>query len=493
MGWMSGGLERHLARIASAALAVGILTALATGGTAGATPTRPQVNFGISALFPKYAPGIHDYVVRCDNQAVTVHAHASPPWQVAVGGHPFRSGDFSDVVSLRTGREFVVTAKQAGSSQSYRYHVRCLPNDFPTYTFNRTGPVSPEYFSADAAFAPAANRYAMIFDSQGVPVWWDHTAAEGPRVLPNGNVVWFQSRGSASRYEVHRLDGSLVSTMRNVGSTPVDGHDLQLLSNGDHLVGAYVKQSHVDTSAYGGSSDADVRNADLQEVTPQGQLVWDWKSQDHISLAETGRWWPYVIQNAADTGFGYDLVHWNSIEPDGDSVIASFRTVDAVYKIRRSTGNIVWKLGGTSTPKSLQVIGDPLSYTFGGQHDARLLPDGTVTAFDNRTGLSQPPRAVRFRINESAGTATFLQSITDPDVSTSFCCGSARRLPNSDWLIDWGQGSGSIGGYKPDGERTFLLHFDSTFSYRAQPVPSGAISIQKLRDGMNAMCASGCG
>ena len=114
-------------------------------------------------------------------------------------------------------------------------------------------------------------------------------------------------------------------------------------------------------------------------MSPTGQLVWDWKTQDHISLAETGRWWPRAID------LGYDLVHWNAIQPVGSgSVLASFRHLDAIYKINKSTGAIVWKLGGTSRPESLTVVGDPLANTFGGQHDVRLLPDGTVTVFDNR-------------------------------------------------------------------------------------------------------------
>ena len=120
-------------------------------------------------------------------------------------------------------------------------------------------------------------------------------------------------------------------------------------------------------------------------------------------------------------------------------MIASFRHLDAVYKIEKSTGRIVWKLGGTRTPERLEVGNDPHDYTFGAQHDARLLPDGTVTVFDNRTYLRhERPRAVRFRINEQAGTATLVQSITDPAVSRSGCCGSARRLANGDWLIGWG-------------------------------------------------------
>jgi len=130
---------------------------------------------------------------------------------------------------------------------------------------------------------------------------------------------------------------------------------------------------------------------------------------------------------------------------------------------------------------------DPHHYTLGAQHDARLLPDGTVTVFDNRTSLAnRKPRAVRYRINRRRGTATLLNSITDPIVSKSNCCGSARRLPNRDWLIDWGKNK-PIAGYQPNGKRTFLLTFDSNFSYRAEPVPTGVLSAPDLRKGMRAM------
>jgi Arylsulfotransferase (ASST) len=466
----SGRRHRRLALVATSALIiVGLF-----GAAAEAAPPPGQVSFSSTpSLFPTFQPAIPDYVVRCNNGPVTVQGHTSGGWEAAIGKHAFRSGDFSEVVPLSAGRAFTITVRDVGRTQLYRYYVRCVPNDFPQYTYTRYGPVSPKYFSVD----PRGSGYAIIFDNHGVPVWWYHGPAYATRVLPSGNVLWFDGG-----WGTHRLNGRWIRALRGVGFVG-DSHDLQLAANGDYFVAAYVKQFHVDTRPYG-PSDATVRNARLQQVSPGGKLVWDWRSQGHISLAETGRWWP--DQQPAE---GYDLVHWNSIEPAGGSVIASFRTVDAVYKIEKSTGRIVWKLGGTRTPRSLEVKQDPRQYTFGGQHDARLLPDGTLTVFDNRSYLTgQAPRAVRYRIDEQAGTATLLESISDPAVPESKCCGSARRVRGGDWLVDWGFPD-VIGGYRPDGERTFRLTFNParSFSYRAEPVPFGVLSPPDLRQAMNAM------
>jgi hypothetical protein len=482
----------------AAILALALAGGLATPAGADSPPPALLASFDVSTLSPSYSPDVHDYVVRCDNRGVTVHTHALPPWQVAVADRPFRSGEHDLFIPLRTGREFTVTVQQTGSQEFHRYYVRCLPSNFPVYTSTKTGPVAPQFFTADDAFSAIKQRYVMIFDRNGVPIWWYHLfSVQGPRVLPDGRILWFVGAGDRSRFEIRRLDGTVVRKLGTAAGMPVDSHDLQLLPGGGYLIGGHSQQSNVDLSRYGGPQNADVLNAELQEVGPRGQLVWDWKSQDHTSRNEVGRWWPFILPRPTQNG--YDVPHWNSIEPHGNSVIASFRQLDAVYKINKATGNIAWKLGGTKTPRSLDVTGDPYSYPFGGQHDARLLPDGTLSVFDNRTYLtSGQPRVVQYSINQNAGTATFLRSITDPDVPLSYCCGSARQLPNQDWLVDWGRVSkdarsgGSIGGYSPDGQRTFLLSFQSTFSYRAQPVPPGAVSVNKLRKGMDAMCASGC-
>jgi hypothetical protein len=181
-------------------------------------------------------------------------------------------------------------------------------------------------------------------------------------------------------------------------------------------------------------------------------------------------------------------VHINSVEPASGSFLVSLAFTGAVYKISRATGAVRWKLGGTETARSLDVVGEPSgSPLFGSQHDARLLPDGTVTLHDNRTLSAFGPRAARYRIDEAARTARFVEQVTEPDVPSSICCGGARRLPGGNWVASWGF-SPIVEELSPSGRVLFRLRFArDVFSYRVVPLRAKQLSIRRLRAGMNAM------
>jgi hypothetical protein len=271
-----------------------------------------------------------------------------------------------------------------------------------------------------------------------------------------------------------------------------DSHELQMLPNGNYLLGGYVLRDGVDLSPYGGPSNATVTDAEVQEVTPDGKLVWSWNSKDHVALEEGKPFIHAALQQPGKTPDGrpaFDIVHLNAIEPAGDSVLISLRHTDAVYKVSKATGEVIWKLGGTHTDRSLTIEGEPEgSLFFGGQHDIRLQPDGTLTLHDNRTGSGLPPRGIRLRIDEAARTATKLEEVSDPKLVLSLCCGSARKLPGGNWVMSWGF-YGIVTETTPTGAPVFTLNFKSKlFSYRAVPVlAGGGLSTRRLRAGMDAM------
>jgi hypothetical protein len=364
--------------------------------------------------------------------------------------------------------------------------VRCLPPDFPDYSFKRTAPGGPALFSMQLG-----EQYAAIFDRNGVPVWWYKASGEpdNAQVLSDGTIAFDpvdQANFQTGDYEIRTLTGRLLRVISGADGAAADIHEIQLLPNGNYLIGAQVTYPDVDTSAYGGSISSTVTGIEIQELTPDGDLVWRWNSKDHIGLEETGRWW----NNQFLDNEPYDVVHWNSAEPVGKRyLLLSFRHTDAVYEVDRRSGKVVWKLGGTETPESLDVSNDPYGdYPLGGQHDARVQPDGTITIHDNRTALGDPPRAVRYRVNAEHGTARLVQSIADPDVPDSFCCGSARPLDSGDWLIGWG-GNGLVGAYDAGGGRIFSLKLAEGFSYRANPVPEGVTTKPDLREAMDKLAS----
>ena len=453
--------------------------------------TRVSTN---PALYPAFDPAVSDYVTRCNNSPVAVSVVTAAGESVSIDGSASAAGEVTRQIPVAGGQAFAFTLSASGSERTY--HVRCLPADFPDWTFERVSRPSQDYVLVTPLQFPSWPPYVIAFDREGVPVWWYRSAVPpiDARLLSDGSFAFARFYGGFASdprgaYEIRRLDGSLVRTAMTVGS-PTDHHELIETGNGTLLALTYRARDGVDLSPYGGPAAATIVDSEIQELAPDGSVTWSWSSKDHISLDETGRWWPSVLASPTtlpDGRTAYDPTHINSIEVDGSSLVLSMRHTDSLYAIDRSTGAIEWKLGGTARPERLAVAGDPHGgYPFGGQHDARVLGDGTITVHDNATGLGgRPPRAVRYAIDEAAGSATLLESLGDPAVGASFCCGSARRLPGGTWLLSWG-GTPFITELGPAG-RVFSLQIGTSFSYRAFPVAPGRVSAASLRQGMDAM------
>jgi VCBS repeat-containing protein len=434
------------------------------------------------ALFPSFDPQVSDYVVRCDGTSLGVSGRMAAGASISVDAGAPETGKFEATVPLGENEEFGFSVDEGGAGLDY--HVRCLPAGFPIWNYDRLLQPAHQFYIA-APPAPSSEVFAVVFDDHGVPVWWrpGNPRLIDAKVLADGSIAWWQLSAPGDAYEIRNLKGEVLRVVRAVGGN-TDVHELQPTPNGDFLIISYQPRSHVDLTAFGGGADDTVVDGVIEEIDAAGNEVWHWSTSGHVSLEETGRWWPTALAQPSR-----DIVHMNAIEPVGDdTVLISLRHTDAVYKIDKATGDVVWKLGGTWTPKSLKVVGDPEgAYPLGGQHDVRLLPDGTITIHDNNTNQPSPPRAVRYAIDEAAKTATFLEARTDPEAPTSGCCGSARRSPDGSWLFSWG-GKSLVTEFDAAGQRTFRLGFGGTaFSYRAVPAPDGVLSAAALRAGMDFM------
>jgi hypothetical protein len=476
---------------------IGLTCAAAVATPAAAAAAAPPTIVAKPGLYPKFSPGVTDYVSRCE-PGRPLHLVIRPPGARAIvklGRRPPSSRTQRATLRMSSGQAIVV--RVSSGRHTATYYVRCLKRDFPKWTTGRPGRPRAKWYIVTPTLGTRGSRYVALFDNKGVPVWWMRLKVKpmDAKLLPDGNLAWSVFTGTqyASHsvpYEERRLDGKRVRRIAAVGAQ-TDSHDMQVLPNGNYLVVSYVPRDGVDLSQYGGPAAARVVDAEVQEVTPRGRRVWSWNSKDHLALSESAPFIRAVIGNPYRTADGrdvYDITHVNSVERDGGSLLISLRQTDAVYRVSRATGAVQWKLGGTRTPESLSVAGEPDgSLVFGGQHDARVLADGTITLHDNRTGTGLLPRALRFRVDAAARTATKLEEITDPLTVPSLCCGSARRIAGGHWVMSWGFNS-LITELGPFGQRVFALHFGKTqFSYRAIPVMPGELTTRTIRAGMDAM------
>ena len=337
------------------------------------------------ALFPSFDPDVSDYTVRCNGAPVEVAGRTAAGASISVDADGPETGHYEATVPLDQNQGFGFSVVENGEER--KYHVRCLPMGFPAWNFDRLLEPAHQFYVASPLPQEAANRYAVVFDDDGVPLWWH----PGPRpvdakVLADGSITWWGQTPTADGYDIRNLNGEVLRVVRIVGGS-TDFHELQPDQNGDFFVTSYQPREHVDLTSFGGGADDTVVDAIVQEIDPAGNAIWSWSSADHIGLEETGRWWPTALKNPAR-----DIVHINAVEPVGeDAILLSLRHTDAVYKIAKDTGEVIWKLGGTWTPKSLTVLNDPEgAYPLGGPHDVRLLADGTITIHDNNTGFLEP-------------------------------------------------------------------------------------------------------
>jgi hypothetical protein len=367
---------------------------------------------------------------------------------------------------------------------SSTYEIRCLPSDFPNYTSTVTGtPQAAGYFLT-------ISNYAVVFDNEGVPVWWQQDPGQfgllDAKFLNPTTIAYWD--GNTKSYEIRGLDGSLQGRVGG-GSVPLDEHELQQMPNGNFLAIVdtttncpAVPTTCIDLSSWGDSAQASITDNVIVEINPAGQVVWWWDPATHLNLAAEDVNWHSQYP---------DIIHMNSLEYDGNGgIIFSARHLDAVYRIDMATGAVTWKLGGSTTPESLTVSGDQYLSTggqlFSGQHYARLLPDGSLTVHDNGTRANRPPRGVRFTINTSNMTATEIQTITDArETAPSPFTGSVELLPGGDWMSDWGGGDFTTE-LNASGVPQITITYPGYLSYRSADVLA---TIPAMRAGMDAMVA----
>ena len=166
-------------------------------------------------------------------------------------------------------------------------------------------------------------------------------------------------------------------------------HDFQHLPNGNTLILGAVAVTNPDISDY------ELRSDYFVEVTPEGEPVWVWHSDQHFDefgFSEEAR---RLIREAPGIHSGValgDYLHTNTVEvlPDTElgrrdrrfrvgNILGCQRCTNTIFIVDKESGVVVWTWG----PDELV-----------GPHHPNMLPDGNILVYDNG-GLAGYPRRTR--------------------------------------------------------------------------------------------------
>ena len=200
---------------------------------------------------------------------------------------------------------------------------------------------------------------------------------------------------------------------------PDHHHDARKLKNGNVMLLCLKPLApdlarRVKGGLPGSEADGKIYADYLLEVTTAGDVVWEWRSWEHLD-PETH---PITPQDHRA-----EWTHGNTVAETADAnLVVSFRNISTVAMIERATGRIVWELGPP-----------PLAQ----QHDPRPLPSGNVLIFDNGTHRLDHPVTYSRVIEVDPRTSEIVWEYVDQSLFEFFSpyISGAQRLANGNTLI----------------------------------------------------------
>jgi hypothetical protein len=314
----------------------------------------------------------------------------------------------------------------------------------------------------------------------------------GPMILaPSGELLWFAPLPAnmlAADLQVQEYEGKPVLTwwqgrvndgfglgedviaddtytdiahVRAGNGLQADLHELQLTPQGTALITAY-RPVLCDLSSIGGLAYGGVVDGTLQEIDVRtGLVMYEWTSLDHVALEDS---YEPALSLTTGTAVPFDYFHINSVSLDRDgSLLVSSRNTWALYELDASTGRIIWRLGGKHSSFKMGP-GTGVAW----QHDARELPDGSISIFDNGAAPAAHPqsRGVVISLDQAARTATLVTRLTHTPPLVAESQGNVQELAGGDWFVGWGA-EPYFSEYSPGGQLLFDAHLpDGSESYR---------------------------
>ncbi len=244
----------------------------------------------------------------------------------------------------------------------------------------------------------------------GLP-YYTYLLAEGDYAIGGqGTEEGYDIICDSNLNEISRAKYLSPGNVDDTADNRLDVHDFILLAPNHYMaISAHLETPTNIPDSLHPSSKARVVACRIQEVN-NGQVIFNWDGTDYPEFYGES----VENNNFSDSVNTIDYMHMNSlcIDPNDNNIICSFRNLNEIIKINRTTGAIMWRLGGKHSDFPLTT-----DEQFLRQHYARFTDDGqTLILVDNGEATLRPySRIDEFQLDENAKTVTSFSSYQVPN------------------------------------------------------------------------------
>jgi hypothetical protein len=316
------------------------------------------------------------------------------------------------------------------------------------------------WFHAVPQGETASDFRTQTYEGRPVLTWWQGTGLGG------------LSTGTDYIYNDHYQQ---ITTVNAGNGLSADGHEFLITPRNTALILSYTTAT-ANLTSIGGPADQTVINGVVQEIEiATGKVLFQWNSEDHVPFSQSEQPLP------ASPSTPWDWFHVNAVHLDTDgNLLIDARDTWTTYKVNRSTGNIIWQLGGKASSFSVEAgpgqVLDSANEIFAWQHDPEAIGHDEYTFFDNESSgnpLLPYSRAITVKLDGQTHVATLVDSDDQPERLSAASQGNAQTTSQGNLFVGWGALP-----YFSEFDRGGQLVFNAEFptgvnTYRAYLLPWG--------------------
>jgi hypothetical protein len=394
------------------------------------------------------------------------HANSQATATVSLPSHETSSARSPEIASNGSQRHRLASTMPNGVS---------VPSDFPFIsitTSSTNADPNPIFLNGGSG----AYIYDVIFDNSGSPIWYMREPDDRRdfKVQANGMLTML-ARDNGNYFNQFNTNYQFMKSYWASNGYAVDQHELQILADGTYLlIGAQSQTIDMSRLFPGGNPAASIEEHVIQEFTPQGDLIFQWRAWDQIDVRDQAS---FIDLSSSS----FDFPHMNSLDVDTDGhILLSSRSTSECTKINKDTGRFIWRLGGAHS--DFTFVNDPLLGTRN-QHCFRRAGTNTYMIYDN--GDQHNPsqsRGVQYTLDLTNKTATIVWQYpptTTPSIY-GWYMGNVQLLTNGSRLINWAvYNLPKLTEIAPNGTKVFEMNWVNQYeTYRVWRCPWRGVALQ---------------